>query len=141
MTQCLRTIPSASVSETLAAYERFAAASSRQIATTREIIRRLRHQDGRPRGLATFHVPVRLCGVLQRIFLIDRDFHRAGTDNLEQIGRHCHQVLALGSVMVERRARCEKRTLGLQDIDIEGVDLPRRAAEAYEIAKRPKAIE
>src|SRR5215475_5665857 len=141
MTQCLRAIPSASVSETLPAYEKFAVASRALSATACDVMRRLGYEDRRTRGLAAFHRFVCLRSILERIFLVDWNFYRARTDNLEQIGRYGHQILALGSVIVERRPRCKKRTLGLQDVNVEGVDLTRRAPKAHEIAKWAQAIE
>src|SRR5262249_7659948 len=46
MTQCFRAISSASVSETLPAFETFAVASRRLTATARDFMRRLGYEDG-----------------------------------------------------------------------------------------------
>src|SRR4029453_17996724 len=52
-----------------------------------------------------------------------------------------HQIVALGNVIIKRRPGCEKRAFGLQDVDVEGVNLPRCAAKAPEIAARQQASE
>ena len=59
---------------------------------------------------------MRLRGVLQRVLLVDRDFHLAAGDHVEQILGGGEQVLALGGVGVQRRARREQRALGLQQM-------------------------
>src|SRR5258708_35457682 len=43
--------------------------------------------------------------------------------------------------MVERRTGSEQRAFGLQNVDIEGLDLPRGTAEAHEHAERLDAVE
>src|SRR5260370_36404941 len=98
-------------------------------------------QNGRSRGRATFEVPVRLLRILERVFLIHRNLARPARHDLEQLIRGLEQVLAFGSVMVERRTGGKQRALGLQDIDIEGLDLSRGAAEAHEHAERLDAVE
>ena len=84
---------------------------------------------------------MRLGSVAQRVFLVDRDFHGAAADHGEQVVGDGKQILALGGVGVERRARGEQRTLELQDVDVEGLDRTRSAAEAYEHAERTQAVE
>src|SRR5581483_8833771 len=101
----------------------------------------LRNQNRRTRRAAAFEIAVRLLRVLERVFLVHRDFHRAGADLLEQVRGDGEQVFALGGVVVERRPRRKQRAFGLQDIDVESFDLAGRAAEAHEIAERPQAIE
>jgi GTP-binding protein LepA len=49
-----------------------------------------------------------------------------------------HEV---GGVSIERRARREQRALGLQNVDVECLDLAGRAAEAREHAKWAQAVE
>ena len=68
-------------------------------------------------------IAVRFLRFLERVFLVDRDFHRAGTDLFEQILGGGDEIIALGDVVVERRPRRKERALGLQDIDVESVDL------------------
>src|SRR5439155_10156751 len=51
------------------------------------------------------------------------------------------EVVTLGDVVVERRAGREQRAIGLQDVDVERVDLSRGAAEAREHAERADAVE
>ena len=45
----------------------------------------LRNQDRRARGPAAFQVLCALAASLSGVFLVDRNFHRAGADHLEQI--------------------------------------------------------
>src|SRR5215472_13617243 len=97
---------------------------------------RLRHQDRRSGGRAAFEVTVCLRRVAKRIFLIHRDLDRSLADDVEQVIGDRNQILALGRISIERRARRIKRSLGLQNIDVESIDLPGGAAEAHEETKR-----
>src|ERR1043165_6792202 len=84
---------------------------------------------------------VRLHGVLELVFLIPPNLDLAAADHVEQVLGGGDEVLALGDVVVERRAGREQRTLGLQDVDVESFNLPRGAAEAREHAERANAVE
>src|SRR5499427_10701718 len=98
-------------------------------------------QNRRSGGGAGFQIAVRLLGILEGIFLVDRDLDLAARNDVEGLGRELEQVLAFGGVVVEGRPRRKQRALDLKQIDIEDIDRPGRAAEAYEHAKRTQAVE
>src|SRR6266852_272812 len=98
-------------------------------------------QNARARGAAAFEVAMRLLRVLERIFLVHRDLHRPARNHVEQVVRGLEQVLALGDIVVERRTGGEQRALGLQNVDVEGIDRAGRRAEAHEHAERLDAVE
>ncbi len=98
-------------------------------------------QDRGAGGGAAFEIAMRFDGVVQRVFLIDRDFDRALADDIEQPIGDSEQILAFGGIGVQRRPGREQRSLGLQNVDVESVDLARRAAIADKIAERREAIE
>ncbi len=57
---------------------------------------------------------MRTLGVLERIFLVDRNFDLAAADNLEQIIGGGEKLLARGDIVVERRPGSRTAILGLQ---------------------------
>src|SRR6266550_7782335 len=75
-----------------------------------------RNQNARPGGGAALQVLVRLADVLERVFLVDRDFHLAACHHVEQVVGDREQILAFGGISVERRARAEQRALLLQEV-------------------------
>src|SRR5215510_3674574 len=101
----------------------------------------LRQQYRRPGGLARLEIAVRLLRILERVLLIDRNLDLAARHHAEQVVGDRKQVLALGRIGVERRARAEERALLLQEIDIERLDRARGVAEAREHAERLDAVE
>src|ERR1700733_6540243 len=100
-----------------------------------------RNQDGGAGGAAAFEIAVSLGGVCEGIFLVDRDLDGAALSHFEQMVGDGEQVGALGVVSVQRRTGRKQRALLLQDIDVEGFDLPRGAAEADEHAERRQTVE
>src|SRR5690348_4381165 len=103
--------------------------------------RLLRDQDRRARRAAPLEILVRLARVLERVLLVDRNLHGAGADYVEQVAGDRVQVLTLGRIVVERRPGREQRALGLEDVDVEGLDLARGRAERHEVAERLDAVE
>src|SRR4030095_11004674 len=84
---------------------------------------------------------MRLLHVLERVFLIDRDLDLAARHHAEQVVGDRKQVLALGRLGVERRARTEQRTGLMQKIYMKHLYGARGIAEAREHAERLDAVE
>ena len=79
-------------------------------------------ENTRSGRLAAFQIPVRLLRVLERVFLIHRNFDGAAPHDFEQAVRNLEQVLAFGRIGGQRGTRGEQRAFRLQNIDVEGVD-------------------
>src|SRR5262249_7393898 len=93
-------------------------------------------EHGRAGRLAALEIPMGLCRVLQRVFLVDRNLDLAAPDHVEQLLGRREQILALGRVGVERGPRDVERALLREDAEIERLDRARCIAEAHEQAER-----
>src|SRR6185369_8723720 len=103
--------------------------------------RLLDRQDRRPARLAGFEIAMRLGRVLEGVALLDFDLHLAALDHIEQLARGSLELRAIGDVIEQRRPGQEQRALLGEDSGREGIDGPRRIAEAHHQAARPQAIE
>src|SRR5271165_7410287 len=104
-------------------------------------VQRLNREYRRARRLAAFEVAMGLGRLLQGIALVDFYLDLAGEHDVEQILRHRHQIGALSSIGVERRAREEERALLHEDAEINRTNRPGGLPEAHHEAERAQAVE